>query len=155
MCGIVGIFSYRGSAPLVDLAELITIRDAMSARGPDGAGEWRSTDCRIAFGHRRLAIVVLTDAAAQPMTTLDGALRITFNGEIYNYQSIRERLKAKGIVFQSRSDSEVLLHLYTEKGPAMLHELRGMYAFAIWDTKRQRLFVARDPFGIKPLLIRR
>jgi asparagine synthase (glutamine-hydrolysing) len=151
MCGIVGIFSYNDSAPRVDLAEMIAVRDAMAARGPDGAGEWISIDERIALGHRRLAIVDLSEAGAQPMATVDGSLRITFNGEIYNYQSIRQRLEANGVVFQSHTDTEVLLHLYAEKGPAMFDELRGMYAFAIWDATRRRMFLARDPFGVKPL----
>jgi asparagine synthase (glutamine-hydrolysing) len=151
MCGINGIFAYSGSAPGVELAELIAIRDAMSARGPDGAGYWLSANERVGLGHRRLAIVDLSETGAQPMATLDGSLHITFNGEIYNYQSIRHRLEAQGVVLQSQSDTEVLLHLYAEKGAAMLQELRGMYAFAIWDTRRRQIFLARDPFGIKPL----
>jgi asparagine synthase (glutamine-hydrolysing) len=151
MCGIAGIFSYNASALRVELSELIAIRDAMAARGPDGAGHWLSSDERVALGHRRLAFLDLSEAGLQPMATIDGAFHITFNGEIYNYQSIRERLEARGVVFQSHSDTEVLLHLYAEKGPAMLAELRGMYAFGIWDAKRRRMFLARDPFGIKPL----
>jgi asparagine synthase (glutamine-hydrolysing) len=151
MCGINGIFAYHASAPAVLPEELIAVRDAMMARGPDGAGEWISAGKRIALGHRRLAILDLSEAGAQPMATVDGSLRITFNGEIYNYQSIRQRLIANGVVFQSHTDTEVLLHLYAEKGPAMLDDLRGMYAFAIWDATRQRMFLARDPFGIKPL----
>jgi len=151
MCGINGNFAYQASAPAVELAELIAIRDAMAARGPDGAGHWMSSDGRVGLGHRRLAIVDLGATGAQPMATDDDSLHITFNGEIYNYQSIRGRLQAAGVVFQSQSDTEVLLHLYAEKGPAMLDELRGMYAFAIWDAPRRRMFLARDPFGIKPL----
>jgi len=151
MCGIVGCFSYGGSTPRVELAELIAIRDAMAVRGPDGAGHWLSPDERVGLGHRRLAIVDLSEAGLQPMVTVDGSLHITFNGEIYNYQSIRKRLEARGVAFQSNSDTEVLLHLYAEKGPAMLDELRGMYAFGIWDAKRKQMFLARDPFGIKPL----
>ena len=151
MCGINGNFAYQTSAPAVELAELIAIRDAMAVRGPDGAGHWMSSDGRVGLGHRRLAIVDLSATGAQPMTTVDGSLHITFNGEIYNYQSIRDRLRAAGVVFQSHSDTEVLLHLYAAKGPAMLDELRGMYAFAIWDAPRRRMFLARDSFGIKPL----
>ena len=151
MCGINGIFAYKVSAPEVDLAELIAVRDSMAARGPDGAGEWFSSDRRVALGHRRLAIVDLSETGAQPMASADGTFHITFNGEIYNYQAIRDRLLSKGVVFKSHSDTEVLLHLYAEKGPAMLDELRGMYAFAIWDASRRQLFLARDPFGIKPL----
>src|SRR5438477_7642447 len=107
MCGINGIFSYRDSAPLVDRTELIAIRDAMAPRGPDGAGEWISADQRVALGHRRLAIVDLSEAGAQPMATDDGSLQVTYNGEIYNYREIRDRLEAKGIVFKSHSDTEI------------------------------------------------
>jgi asparagine synthase (glutamine-hydrolysing) len=151
MCGVNGIFAYSDSAPRLRLRELLEVRDAMASRGPDGAGEWLSNDERVGLGHRRLSFVDLSDAGAQPMATADESLRITFNGEIYNYQSIRARLVDKGVVFRSHSDTEVLLHLYAEKGPAMLSELRGMYAFAIWDNLRRRIFLARDPFGIKPL----
>ena len=90
MCGIVGIFAYKGSAPNVDLAELIAVRDAMIVRGPDGAGHWLSSDRRVGLGHRRLAFVDLSEAGLQPMAMVDGSLQITFNGEIYNYQSIRK-----------------------------------------------------------------
>jgi len=151
MCGINGSFAYRSSAFPVELAELTAVRDAMTARGPDAAGHWISSDARVGLGHRRLAIVDLSEAGHQPMATADASLHITFNGEIYNYQSIRARLEDAGVVFKSHSDTEVLLHLYAEKGSAMLDELRGMYAFAIWDSVRKRLFLARDPFGIKPL----
>src|SRR5579862_3433959 len=126
MCGINGVFAYQDSAPAVDLAELIAIRDAMAARGPDGFGHWISADKRVALGHRRLALVDLSETGAQPMANADDSLKITFNGEIYNYQAIRDRLLQRGVVFRSHSDTEVLLHLYAEKGPAMLEELRGM-----------------------------
>jgi asparagine synthase (glutamine-hydrolysing) len=123
----------------------------MTARGPDGHGEWFSGDGRVAFGHRRLAIIDLTDRAAQPMTSADGQLVITFNGEIYNYRELRKTLEAQGHCFRSDSDTEVLLLLYQAKGTAMLQDLRGMFAFAIWDSRKQALLLARDPFGIKPL----
>jgi asparagine synthase (glutamine-hydrolysing) len=151
MCGIAGIFSYGGSAPPVDREELLRIREAMIRRGPDGAGLWVSPDRRTGLAHRRLAIIDLSESGAQPMATADGRYRITFNGEIYNYRALRAELQAKGCVFRSNSDTEVLLHLYAERGEGMVHALRGMFSFAIHDCLEQRLFLARDPFGIKPL----
>lgn len=123
----------------------------MVNRGPDGAGLWISQDNRVGLAHRRLAIIDLSEAGAQPMATADGRLRITFNGEIYNYQEMRRELEAKGYIFHSNSDTEVLLHLYADRGAEMVHALRGMYAFALWDEGRRGMLLARDPFGIKPL----
>lgn len=151
MCGIAGIFAYGQSAPPVDQEELLRIREAMIKRGPDGAGLWMSADRRVGLAHRRLAIIDLSEAGAQPMATAEGRYRITFNGEIYNYRELRRELEAKGCVFRSQSDTEVLLHLYAERGEEMVHALRGMYAFGIWDETRKGVFLARDPFGIKPL----
>lgn len=151
MCGIVGIFAYHPAASQVDQDELRCIRDSMKTRGPDGVGEWFSTDGRVGLGHRRLAIIDLSEAASQPMTTRDGNFVISFNGEIYNYQQLRQRLENEGFIFQSRSDTEVLLHLYAQKGEAMVHDLRGMFAFVLWDATRKAMFLARDPYGIKPL----
>lgn len=151
MCGIAGIFAYGHSAPPVDQEELLRIREAMIKRGPDGAGLWISPDRRVGLAHRRLAIIDLSEAGAQPMATADGRYRISFNGEIYNYRELRRELEAKGCVFRSQSDTEVLLHLYAERGEEMVHVLRGMYAFGIWDEHKGELFLARDPFGIKPL----
>ena len=150
MCGIVSIFAYNNPSG-VDRNELLRIRDCMARRGPDGAGEWYASDNRVGLGHRRLAIIDLSDSGAQPMQNEDGSLVITFNGEIYNYRELRSRLEVKGYRFKSTSDTEVLLHLYAEKGPDMVYDLRGMYAFVIWDARRKELFLARDPFGIKPL----
>jgi asparagine synthase (glutamine-hydrolysing) len=151
MCGIAGIFAYHGTAPPVDREELLRIREAMLTRGPDGAGLWISADQRTGLAHRRLTIIDLTDAGAQPMATADGRFRITFNGEIYNYRELKRDLEARGYRFASNSDTEVLLHLYTDRGAEMVHALRGMYAFGIWDEREKELFLARDPFGIKPL----
>ena len=151
MCGIAGIYAYSASAPSVDRAEARSIRDHMAARGPDGQGEWFSDDGRLALGHRRLAIIDLSEGGAQPMQSADGQLVITFNGEIYNYRELRRQLEGLGHVFRSDSDTEVLLHLYQAKGTGMLQDLRGMYAFALWDAHKQALLLARDPFGIKPL----
>src|SRR5262249_10954713 len=147
MCGINGIYAYHYAANPIDRAELLRTRDHMAARGPDGRGEWVSEDGCIGFGHRRLSIIDLSDGGAQPMISADGKLIVTFNGEIYNYRELRKRLKTKGHVFYSHSDTEVLLHLYAEKGKAMVHDLRGMFAFAIWDRERRTLFLARDPYG--------
>lgn len=151
MCGINGIFAYHYAANPVDRAELVRTRDRMAARGPDGVGAWISNDGRAALGHRRLSIIDLSQAGAQPMANAAERLIVTFNGEIYNHQALRKDLQAKGYVFRSNSDTEVLLHLYDAKGEAMVNDLRGMFAFAIWDAQRQRLFLARDPYGIKPL----
>jgi len=151
MCGIAGIYAYHYAANPIDLSELRTIRDHMARRGPDGDGEWLSRDGRIGFGHRRLAIIDLSAAGAQPMVSIDGKTVITFNGEIYNYKSLRADLEAKGEVFRTQSDTEVLLHLYARKGAAMVDDLRGMFAFGLWDGEKQALLLARDPYGIKPL----
>ena len=123
----------------------------MAARGPDGSGTWLSQDGRVGFGHRRLSIIDLSDRAAQPMESADGKLVVTFNGEIYNYKALRTELEAEGCVFHTQSDTEVLLHLYAEKGAAMVDDLRGMFAFGIWDLEKRGLLLARDPYGIKPL----
>jgi asparagine synthase (glutamine-hydrolysing) len=151
MCGIAGIVAYRETAPRVDRAELLAVRESMAVRGPDGSGLWTSPDERTGLAHRRLAIIDPTEAASQPMASADGRLHITFNGEIYNYRELRGELADRGRAFRTTSDTEVLLALYAERGAAMVEVLRGMYAFAIWDEGRKTLFLARDPFGIKPL----
>lgn len=151
MCGIAAIFAHNAAAPPVDRDELIAIRDRMINRGPDGEGLWISEDRRVGLAHRRLTIVDLTDAGLQPMWNADRGLGVTFNGEIYNYPALRAQLLERGYQFSSNCDTEVLLHLYAEKGAEMVHDLRGMYAFALWDAKKRSLFLARDPFGIKPL----
>lgn len=127
------------------------MRDAMRARGPDGAGIWISNDATIGMAHRRLSIIDLSEASAQPMAMEDGSLRVVFNGEIYNYRALRAELEAKGHRFRTHSDTEVLLHLYADRGTDMMRVLRGMYAFAIWDERKCGLLLARDPLGIKPL----
>ena len=151
MCGIAGIYSYLYPSPKVDRDELRLIRDAMVKRGPEAAGEWYSVDGRVGLAHRRLSIIDLSERGAQPMISRDQNLIVTFNGEIYNYQEIKRDLIAKGKIFQSNSDTEILLALYEEKGEQMVHDLRGMFAFALWDNARRKLFLARDPYGIKPL----
>jgi asparagine synthase (glutamine-hydrolysing) len=123
----------------------------MAARGPDGEGAWVSEDSRVGFGHRRLSIIDLSESGAQPMVSADGQLVVTFNGEIYNYKALRQELEARGRVFRTQSDTEVVLHLYAAKGAAMVHDLRGMFAFGLWDADKRTLLLARDPYGIKPL----
>ncbi len=151
MCGINGIFAYNKAAPPVSKDELISTRDQMFLRGPDGFGLWISKDGCIGLGHRRLAIIDLSEKGSQPMMTDDGRLIVVFNGEIYNYQELRHKLILKGAQFQSQSDTEVLLHLYDHYSADMVNHLRGMFAFAIWDEVKQELFLARDAYGIKPL----
>lgn len=147
MCGIAGIFHVDGRP--VEVSVLRRMTDVVSHRGPDGEGFW--TGSFVGFGHRRLAIIDLSPLAHQPMQTTDGSCVITYNGEIYNFQNLRIELEAKGHQFRSRSDTEVLLNAYREWGPACVERLNGMFAFAVWDGAENRLFLARDRYGIKPL----
>jgi asparagine synthase (glutamine-hydrolysing) len=151
MCGIAAVFNYGEFNP-VDRAEVIRMREQMFASGPDGEGVWFSEDGRIGLGHRRLTIIDLSPAGAQPMWNADRSLAIIFNGEIYNYRELRSRLSANGYQFRSHCDTEVLLALYQSRGEAMPNELRGMYAFAIWDRKKEGLFLAT--VRMKPLYYR-
>jgi asparagine synthase (glutamine-hydrolysing) len=150
MCGIVGVFGRRTRR--FELEELIALRDTMRHRGPDDEGLWlRDPTGDVGFGHRRLAIVDLTPAGRQPMQNEDGTVVVVFNGEIYNHELLRADLERRGHRFQSRCDAEVLVHLYEEHGPDLVDHLIGMFAFAIWDERRQQLLLARDRLGIKPL----
>jgi asparagine synthase (glutamine-hydrolysing) len=151
MCGIAALYAYDDRGVAAGAGALRSASEWMRCRGPDGSGEWTSSDARICLSHRRLAIIDPSDAGAQPMQTSDGAHVISFNGEIYNYRELRGALEAKGFRFRSGTDTEVLLHLYADKGERMMTELRGMFAFALWDEKKKGLFLARDHFGIKPL----
>lgn len=153
MCGIAALFAYGDTAPAVDPTEIEAITEWMRPRGPDAGATWTSPDMRVALGARRLAIIDLTDEGTQPMTDVEGELRIVFNGEIYNHRQLRARLERLGARFHSTTDTEVLLQLYRHDGPAMVELLRGMFAFAIWDPRERRMFVARDPYGIKPLYV--
>ncbi|HET9161686.1 MAG TPA: hypothetical protein VFN88_13830, partial [Caulobacteraceae bacterium] len=151
MCGINGIFAYNPAASAPQERELIATRDHMAARGPDGFGAWWTKDRRCGLAHRRLSIIDLSERAAQPMASDDGLAVVTYNGEIYNFPQLRQELEAKGRRFRTTSDTEALLHLYQLYGQEMVAHLRGMFALAIWDEKRGGLFLARDPYGIKPL----
>ncbi len=151
MCGIVAFFAHGDAAEPVSREEVRRVRDHMRPRGPDGEGEWFSQDGRVGLAHRRLAIIDLTDDAAQPMATPDGRYHVVYNGEIYNYRALRAELEAEGVIFRSHSDTEVLLHLFAKEGAGCVHRLRGMFALAIWDAEERSLFLARDPYGIKPL----
>lgn len=147
MCGIAGKL-FHDPAARVSPRDLERMTGAIAHRGPDGQGI--HLDGNVGLGHVRLSIIDLS-TGAQPMTNEDETIWIVFNGEIYNFAALRERLQAKGHVFRSQSDTEVIIHAYEEFGPDCVNELRGMFAFAIWDAKRKRLFVARDRVGIKPL----
>ncbi|MEO8558583.1 MAG: asparagine synthase (glutamine-hydrolyzing), partial [Rhodospirillales bacterium] len=120
-------------------------------RGPDDHDTWRSPDRLCLLDHRRLAIIDLSPGGRQPMLSADGNLAITFNGEIYNYRELRRQLQEEGCVFRSSSDTEVILQLYDRCGEAAIARLRGMFALAIWDRRKNGVLLARDPFGIKPL----
>lgn len=150
MCGINGILRLDRAAPPVDRDELTRTRDRMASRGPDGSGMWCAPDGEIGLGHRRLAIIDLSAAGLQPMSWKE-RYWIVFNGEIYNYRELRASLDAEGVRFRSTSDTEVVLALYEREGASLLSRLRGMYAFAVWDSVERVLFLARDPYGIKPL----
>ncbi|HOQ47997.1 MAG TPA: asparagine synthase (glutamine-hydrolyzing) [Bryobacteraceae bacterium] len=151
MCGIAGIFAYRAEASPVDGEALLRMREHMVRRGPDGAGLWFSCDRSVGLAHRRLSIIDLSEMGAQPMVDPTTGNAVVFNGEIYNYRELRRELEQEGAAFRSQSDTEVLLHLYARRGKAMVEQLRGMFAFALWDDRERRLFLARDPMGIKPL----
>jgi asparagine synthase (glutamine-hydrolysing) len=147
MCGLAGRFHPEALAP--DPAWAGRADRVLQHRGPDGAG--RYTDERCELVHRRLALIDLSPRGAQPMTNEDGTLQVVFNGEIYNYRELRGDLLRRGHVFQSTSDTEVLLHLYEDHGPDLVGALRGIFAFAIYDRPRRRLLLARDRYGVKPL----
>jgi asparagine synthase (glutamine-hydrolysing) len=138
MCGLVAIFNYGRSISFVAQEELVAICEAIAGRGPDGEGRWISVDSRVGLGHRRLSLLDLSEAGAQPMTNEDGSLRIVFNGEIYNDRELRQSFENSGFRFRSKSNTEVLLHLYAQRDAEMVHALRGIYAFAIWDATQAR-----------------
>src|SRR6185295_5130003 len=151
MCGINGIALSSNSRRSLDVRELERMRDVLTHRGPDDAGMFVDARVgRIGLGHRRLSIVDVA-AGQQPMTNEDGSLHIIYNGEIYNHGDFRASLEARGHVYNTHCDTETILHLYEEYGPSSVEQLRGMFAFAIWDQKKRELFIARDRLGVKPL----
>jgi asparagine synthase (glutamine-hydrolysing) len=150
MCGIAGIFNTDG-AP-VDRRVIKSMTDAIAHRGPDGEGYY--VNGGVALGHRRLAIIDLSDNARQPMCNEDRTVWLTYNGEIYNFKGLRKELEDKGHRFQSNTDSEVILHGYEEEGIHFVLKLNGMFAFALWDASKGCLCLVRDRYGIKPLYYR-
>ena len=150
MCGISGIYNFLNKD--LDGKKIIKkIIRIQNTRGPDNSNLWGSECNKVYFGHNRLSIIDLSNDANQPFVSKDKNYSITFNGEIYNYKSIKEELEKKNIFFKSKSDTEVILESYKYWGINFLSKLRGMFAFAIWDNLNKKLILVRDPFGIKPL----
>jgi asparagine synthase (glutamine-hydrolysing) len=150
MCGIVGIVDVEGKRE-IDARLLERMNDRQYHRGPDGSGY--HLEPGVGFGHRRLSIIDL-QGGAQPMHSVDGSIVVTYNGEIYNFETLRTELETKGHVFRTRSDTEVLVNGWRQWGAGLLDRLEGMFAFALWDRSRQSLLLARDRFGKKPLYYR-
>jgi asparagine synthase (glutamine-hydrolysing) len=151
MCGIAGTLVLTQQAAMSDLGPRVSrMISTLVHRGPDDGGVWTSAD-RIALGHRRLSIIDLSSASHQPMVAEDGAISIVFNGEIYNFQSLRDELSAEGVQFRSQGDTEVILQGYRKWGRSVFSRLRGMFAIAIWDAAAGELVLVRDRIGKKPL----
>ncbi len=148
MCGFVGVLSNNGQASLKIDQQFKKMNNIIFHRGPDDSGYY--ADQYIQLGFRRLSIIDL-EAGSQPLSYDNGRYWIVFNGEIYNYIELRDELEKDGYIFQTSSDTEVLLALYSQRKGKMLYSLRGMFSFLIWDSEKNELFGARDPFGIKPL----
>jgi asparagine synthase (glutamine-hydrolysing) len=153
MCGIVGAIAFENSSFKIQKDYIDRMRDTMIHRGPDGCGTWISENGKLGLGHRRLAIIDLSEAAAQPMCNADRSLWLTFNGEIYNHADIRSELIKDGFNQwkTDHSDTEVILHAYERWGIDALHKFRGMFAFGLWDNRKKELYLVRDRIGIKPL----
>ncbi len=151
MCGICGVWEYGATRGNVDRELIVSMRDVMTHRGPDDAGDLIFDDARGGFGFRRLSIIDLSPAGHQPMRGCTDRVWMVFNGEIYNHARLRESLEAKGHVYASRTDSETILHLYEERGLDFVNEIEGDFAIALWDADRERLVLVRDRAGVKPL----
>src|SRR5450631_2993101 len=147
MCGICGKFIFDRDG-IVAPQDLRAMASAIQHRGPDDEGYY--LEGPVGLGFRRLSIIDLS-TGHQPLSNEDGTVWIVFNGEIYNYQELREYLHSKGHRFRTHTDTEVIVHLYEELGEACVERLRGMFGFAIWDERQQQLLLARDRIGIKPL----
>lgn len=150
MCGIVGVVEYAARQPNVEPDVLIRMSERIAHRGPDDSGWWLSPDRRCGLGFRRLAIIDLSAAGHQPMSTPDGRLTIVFNGEIYNHLELRRELESLGYRYRSRTDTETILYGYQEWGERIFEKMHGMWALAIWDDQRGELLCARDRIGKKP-----
>lgn len=148
MCGILGVVQQKPSLSKNQFGRML---DTLEHRGPDGRGVKVFGEGSVMLGHRRLAIIDLSPAGAQPICNEDGTVWLTFNGEIYNYLALREELLALGHHFRSHSDSEVVVHAYEEWGKDLVRHLNGIFAFGIWDCRKGELLLARDPLGVKPL----
>jgi asparagine synthase (glutamine-hydrolysing) len=151
MCGVVGYLNLDEAPAAVRVVERMT--RAVAHRGPDGSGTW--IDGPLALGHRRLAIIDLTPAAAQPMLSADGRYVVSYNGEVYNFRELRAELQARGRKFRSTSDTEVIVEGFSEWGASAIERFNGMFALALWDRKERRLLLTRDRFGIKPMYVAR
>ena len=151
MCGICGVWEYGASRGNVQRELLISMRDVMTHRGPDDAGDLIFDQARGGFGFRRLSIIDLSEAGHQPMHGCTDRVWLVFNGEIYNHASLREGLEKRGHIYASRTDSETILHLYEERGLDFVQDIEGDYAIALWDADREQLVLARDRAGVKPL----
>lgn len=151
MCGICGVYNFNNNESKIEKSLLISMRDTMIHRGPDDAGIYISDDKKLGLGHRRLSIIDLSKKGHQPMSNEDGTIWIVFNGEIYNYIELRPLFEEKGHNFFSSTDTEVVIHAYEEYGEKCLDLFEGMFAFAIWDCKKNLLLLVRDRIGIKPL----
>ena len=152
MCGLAGVFDLNQSLSTDDLKRVAgAMGAAVHHRGPDEGDTWVDAEVGYGVAHRRLSIQDLSAAGRQPMISASGRYVLSYNGEIYNYRSLRENLSKNGVCFSTTSDTEVLLELYRIKGAECLNDLEGMFAFAIYNKQTKNIFLARDPFGIKPL----
>ena len=151
MCGICGVWEYGAARGNVGRELLVSMRDVMAHRGPDDAGDLIFDEARGGFGFRRLSIVDLSPAGHQPMRGCSDRLWLVFNGEIYNHADLRKGLEERGHTYTSRTDSETILHLYEERGLDFVQDIEGDFAIALWDADHQRLVLARDRAGVKPL----
>jgi asparagine synthase (glutamine-hydrolysing) len=147
MCGIAGYLNFDGRPAALPVLQ--RMGGVLAHRGPDGEGHW--TDGPLGFAHRRLSIIDLSTAAAQPMLSADGRSAIIYNGETYNFRELRDELVSRGHRFRSTSDTEVVVEAFAEWGAAAIERFNGMFALAIWDREKRRLLLARVRYGVKPV----